>query len=92
MYHVYILTNKTNKVLYIGITNDICRRINEHKSDLIDGFSKRYQTHKLVYFEEYKQPKEAIAREKQLKGLLRTKKIDLINEMNPEWQDLSEKF
>ena len=92
MYHVYILTNKTNKVLYIGITNDICRRINEHKSDLIDGFSKRYKTHKLVYFEEYKRPIDAIIREKQLKGLLRTKKIDLINEMNPEWQDLSEKF
>ena len=92
MYHIYILTNKTNKVLYIGITNDIRRRINEHKSDLIDGFSKRYQIHKLVYFEEYKRPMDAIIREKQLKGLLRTKKIDLINEMNPEWQDLSEKF
>ena len=92
MYHVYILTNKSNKVIYIGITNDIRRRINEHKSDLIDGFSKRYQTHKLVYFEEYKRSMDAIMREKQLKGLLRSKKIDLINEMNPDWEDLGERF
>ncbi len=92
MYHVYILTNKSNKVLYIGITNDIRRRINEHKSDLIDGFSKRYQTHKLVYFEEYKRSMDAIMREKQLKGLLRSKKINLINEMNPYWEDLGERF
>ena len=68
MYYVYILTNKTNNVLYIGMTNDIHRRITEHKSEMIDGFSKRYHTHKLVYFEEYGDSMEAISREKQLKG------------------------
>ena len=90
MYYVYILTNKTNRVLYIGMTNDISRRISEHKSEMIDGFSKRYHTHKLVYFEEYGSPTEAISREKQLKGYKRDKKIDLINKMNSDWNDLSE--
>ena len=92
MYYVYILTNKTNYVLYIGMTNDINRRISEHKSEMIDGFTKRYHTHKLVYFEKYESPTEAIAREKQLKGYKRDKKIDLINKMNSEWDDLSEAF
>ena len=90
MYYIYILTNKTNNVLYIGMTNDIHRRINEHKSEMIDGFSKRYHTHKLVYFEEYARPTEAITREKQLKGYKRDKKIALINQLNPEWNDLSD--
>ena len=90
MYYVYILTNKTNRVLYIGMTNDINRRISEHKSEMIDGFSKRYHTHKLVYFEEYGSPTDAISREKQLKGYKRDKKIDLINKMNSDWNDLSE--
>ncbi len=90
MYYVYILTNKTNRVLYIGMTNDINRRISEHKSEMIDGFSKRYHTHKLVYFEEYGCPTEAISREKQLKGFKRDKKIALINKMNSDWNDLSE--
>ena len=72
------------------MTNDIHRRINEHKSEMIDGFSKRYHTHKLVYFEEYTRPTEAIAREKQLKGYKRDKKIALINQLNPEWNDLSD--
>ena len=90
MYYIYILTNKTNNVLYIGMTNDIHRRIKEHKSEMINGFSKRYHTHKLVYFEEYTHPTEAIAREKQLKGYKRDKKIALINQLNPEWNDLSD--
>lgn len=89
MYYVYILTNKTNNVLYIGMTGDIQRRISEHKSEMIDGFSKRYHTHKLVYFEEFSHPQEAIAREKQLKGYKRYKKILLIDTINPEWNDLS---
>ena len=72
------------------MTNDIHRRINEHKSEMIDGFSKRYHTHKLVYFEEYTDPTEAIAREKQLKGYKRDKKIALIEKRNPNWNDLSE--
>ncbi len=90
MYYIYILTNKTNNVLYIGMTNDIHRRIYEHKSEMIDGFSKRYHTHKLVYFEKYVNPTEAISREKQLKGYKRFKKISLIEQMNPSWSDLSE--
>ena len=90
MYYVYILTNKTNHVLYIGMTNDIKRRIFEHKSEMIEGFSKRYHTHKLVYFEEYGSPTEAISREKQLKGYKRDKKTALINKMNSDWNDLSE--
>ena len=90
MYYIYILTNKTNNVLYIGMTNDIHRRIYEHKSEMIDGFSKCYHTHKLVYFEKYGNPTEAISREKQLKGYKRFKKIALIEQMNPSWSDLSE--
>ena len=90
MFYVYILTNKANNVLYIGMTNDIQRRMTEHKSEMIDGFSKRYHTHKLVYFEKYRDSIEAISREKQLKGYKRDKKIALINQLNPEWNDLSE--
>ena len=90
MYYIYILTNKGNDVLHIGTTNDIRRRIYEHKGEMIDWFSKRYHTHKLVYFEEYSHPLEAIAREKQLKGYKRDKKIVLINQLNPEWKDLSD--
>ena len=92
MYYIYILTNKTNNVLYIGMTNDIQRRMIEHKSEMIDGFSKRYHTHKLVYFEEYTHPTEAIAREKQLKRYKRDKKIALIEKRNPNWNDLMENW
>jgi putative endonuclease len=87
-FHVYILTNAGNKVFYIGFTNDLERRCNEHKSRSIDGFTKKYNVHKLVYFEEFDNAITAIAREKQLKGLLRKKKIDLIQEFNPKWEDL----
>ena len=92
MYYVYILTNFTNKVLYTGMTGNLFRRTYEHKSEINDGFSRKYKTHKLVYYEEYNHPQEAIVREKQIKGLLRIKKIALIEEMNPNWEDLSEKF
>ncbi len=92
MYYIYILTNFTNRVLYTGITNDLSRRTYEHKLDVNDGFSRKYKTHKLVYFEEYSHPQEAIFREKQIKGFLRVKKIKLINSINPEWKDLSERF
>ena len=88
MFYVYILTNKANNVLYIGMTNDIQRRMTEHKSEMIDGFSKRYHTHKLVYFEEYGHSIEAISREKQLKGWTRSKKNELVLSMNPEHKDL----
>lgn len=92
MYYIYILTNYNNKVLYTGITNNLCRRTYEHKLEVNDSFSRKYKTHKLVYYEEYNHPQEAIAREKQIKGFLRVKKIALIEEMNPEWKDLSERF
>lgn len=91
MYYIYILTNKTNSVMYIGITNDLQRRIYEHKSEIFDGFSKRYHTSKLVYFEEYSDVNQAIGREKQLKGWSRAKKNDLVRKMNPTLKDLLEK-
>ena len=78
MYYVYILASKNNNVLYIGVTNDLKRRMYEHKNELIEGFSKRYHTHKLVFYEIYKEVKTAIKREKYLKGLLRIKKVQLI--------------
>ncbi len=88
-YYVYILTNQNNTVLYIGVTNDLERRINEHKNDVVDGFSNRYQTHKLVYYEQTPNVDCAINREKQLKGWSRKKKEMLINSINPNWKDLS---
>ena len=92
MYYVYILTNKSNKVMYIGITNDLQRRLYEHKNELVDGFTKKYHIHKLVYYESHKYVKEAILREKKLKGLLRIRKNELVETMNPEWIDLSDKL
>lgn len=89
MYYVYILTNKNNKVMYIGFTNNIQRRVKEHKEALIDGFTKKYNVNKLVYFEKYKEVHQAIKREKQLKSLLRIKKNALVESMNPTWEDLS---
>ncbi len=87
-YCVYMITNKNNNVLYVGITNNLIRRIYEHKSELIEGFSKRYHLVKLVYYEVFSTSYEAIVREKQLKGMLRRKKNELIFKMNPEWKDL----
>ena len=88
MYYVYILTNKTKSVLYTGVTNDLECRMCEHKSKLIDGFTKRYNVDLLVYFEEYSNIDEAIIREKSIKNLVRTKKESLINSINPQWEDL----
>ena len=87
-YYVYILTNSSNKVLYTGVTNDLERRCHEHKNNLIKGFTQRYNVHKLVYFEVYDQIETAIKREKQIKGFLREKKIELIQDFNKKWQDL----
>ena len=87
-YYIYILSNQNNTVLYIGVTNNLERRIFEHKNELIEGFSKKYQTHKLVYYELTSNINEAIEREKQLKGWARKKKEKLINSINPSWQDL----
>ncbi len=87
-YYIYMLTNWNNKVLYTGVTNDLKRRIYEHKNDFVDGFTKRYKTHKLVYFESTTDVKSAISREKQIKGWKRVKKNALVDEFNPEWKDL----
>lgn len=92
MYYVYILTNKSNKVMYIGMTNDLQRRLYEHKNELVNGFTKKYHVHKLVYYESYKYVKDAISREKKLKGLLRIRKNELVETMNSEWIDLSGKL
>ena len=89
-YYVYILTNKSNKVLYIGVTNDLIRRVFEHKSKQVEGFSKKYNLNKLVYYETTSDVKSAIRREKQLKNWHRDWKINLIAQFNPEWKDLSE--
>ncbi|MEJ2616306.1 MAG: GIY-YIG nuclease family protein [Ignavibacteriaceae bacterium] len=88
-YYVYILSNKS-KTLYTGITNNLQRRVFEHKSKKIKGFTSRYNITVLVYYEITNDVKSAIAREKQIKGWVRKKKIALIESMNPEWRDLSE--
>ena len=88
-YYVYILTNQFNDVFYVGVTNNLERRIREHQSGLIDGFTKKYRVHKLVYCESCHDVRDAIAREKQLKNWNREKKRFLIERMNPEWKDLS---
>ena len=92
MYYVYILTTKENTTLYIGVTNDLKRRVFEHRKGQITGFTKKYNVHKLVYFEEYSEINAAIAREKQLKRWIRAKKIALIETKNPYWNDWSEAF
>ena len=89
-YYVYMLSNEYNNVLYIGVTNNLARRVYEHKSGTIDGFTKKYNVHKLVWYESCHDIKEAIAREKQLKNRNRSKKEMLINQMNPEWKDLNQ--
>ena len=88
-YYVYILTNKSNKVLYIGVTNNLERRIYEHKNKLIEGFTKKYNLTKLVYCEITTDVKNAIQREKQLKNWHKDWKLKLIHQSNPEWNDLS---
>jgi len=91
-YYVYILTNKHNTVLYTGITNDLKRRVYEHKEKLVDGFTKKYNITKLVYYEVFEDPENAILREKQIKAGSRQKKIDLINSINSEWMNLYEEI
>ena len=91
-YYVYIMTNKRNTVLYTGVTNDLRKRDYEHKGKLVDGFTKKYNITKLVYYEIFQDPENAIMREKQIKAGSRQKKIDLINQMNREWQDLYEQL
>ena len=89
-YFVYIMTNKYNTVLYTGVTNDLMRRAWEHKEGSGSNFTSRYRITKLVYYESFENINLAIAREKQIKGGSRKKKIDLIVSLNPEWKDLYE--
>ncbi len=88
-YSVYLLSNWNNKVLYIGITNDLERRIHEHRQKLIAGFTQKYNVSKLVYYEQTGDVVSAISREKELKKWRREKKNALVNRVNPEWKDLS---
>jgi putative endonuclease len=82
------MTNKTNRVLYTGVTNDLKRRVYEHKEKLAEGFTKKYSVNKLVYYEVCEHIESAILRERQIKGGSRKKKLDLINSMNNKWADL----
>ena len=91
-YCVYIMSNAHNTVLYTGVTNDLARRVYEHKNDLGGVFVKKYNVHKLVYYEVGDNIHSSIAREKQIKGGSRKKKIELINSLNPEWKDLYEEI
>ncbi len=86
--YVYILSNE-HRTLYTGVTNNLNRRMYEHKQKTVEGFTAKYDIARLVYFEEYNSPREAIYREKQIKGWLREKKIELIESTNKEWKDLS---
>ncbi len=91
-YYVYILTSKPNGTLYIGVTNNVLKRNFEHKLNLVDGFTKKYNVHTLVYYEMFTDIVEAIKREKQLKWWKRDWKIKLIKQKNPNWNDLCEEF
>ena len=90
-YAVYIMANR-KRTIYTGMSNTLRRRVNEHKEKLIPGFTKRYNIDKLVYYEYYEDVRDAIAREKQIKGFLRAKKIALIESMNQAWRDLSDEI
>lgn len=89
-YYTYILTNTSNSTIYIGVTNNIIRRMFEHKNHLVPGFTDRYNCTKLVYYQEFADINEAISKEKSLKGKVRKKKIELIELNNPKWKDLSD--
>jgi putative endonuclease len=91
-YYVYILASRRNGTLYIGVTSDLLRRVYEHKQELIDGFTKKYGVHALVYYEAHDNIEEAITREKQIKKWERAWELKLIEEMNPEWDDLYEQI
>ena len=87
-YYVYIMTNRS-KTLYVGVTNNLERRVHEHKQKVIPGFASRYNLTRLAYYETTSAIESALSREKQLKGWLRRKKIALVESMNPQWKDLS---
>jgi putative endonuclease len=87
-FFVYILTNKAYGTLYVGITNDLVRRVWEHQNDFVEGFTKRHQLHRLVWYEVHTTAYEAITREKRIKEWHRDWKVNLIQKMNPNWEDL----
>jgi putative endonuclease len=87
-HYVYILSNSTNVALYIGVTSDLNKRVYDHKQKFIQGFPEKYSIDKLVYYEIYDDPDNAILREKRLKGSSRAKKNRLVESLNPEWKDL----
>ena len=87
-YFVYIMANRGRTTLYIGVTNSLMRRVSEHRAGEISGFSRRYNTNRLMYYEQFNDVRDAIAREKQLKGWSRSKKDTLIDGLNPKWVDL----
>ena len=89
-YYVYMMTNKRNTVLYTGVTNNLKKRVYEHKEKLTDGFTKKYNITKLVHYEVFEDIESAILREKQIKAGSRQKKIDLVNSQNKEWADMYE--
>lgn len=91
-FYVYILANKNNRVLYVGVTNNLPRRLFEHKNKFIEGFTEKYNVNKLIYFEETENIKSAILREKEIKKWRREKKENLINTINSEWKDLSDEW
>ena len=86
--YVYIMTNNRNTVLYVGVTSDVVKRVYEHKEKLVEGFTRRYNIVKLVYYEVFEDMENAILREKQIKAGSRQKKVELIDRMNPDWCDL----
>ncbi|MFH0991183.1 MAG: GIY-YIG nuclease family protein [bacterium] len=91
-YYVYLQTNWNNKVMYVGMTNDLIRRLTEHKNKLVQGFTSKYNVNKLVYYEHTTDLYSAIMREKQIKKWRREKKNHLVESMNPEWKDLSSEW
>jgi putative endonuclease len=91
-YYVYIMASERNGMLYIGVTSDLIRRVFEHKNDMVEGFTKKYQVHDLVYFEQTNDALSALTREKQLKKWKRKWKLELTEEFNPDWIDLYEEL
>ena len=89
-YYTYMMSNYTNTVLYTGVTNDLERRVQEHKSGSIPGFTQRYRCNKLVYYESFSEIDQAIRREKLIKEYRREKKNQLVESINPEWRDISD--
>ncbi|MDZ7716870.1 MAG: GIY-YIG nuclease family protein [Balneolaceae bacterium] len=87
-YYVYMMSN-TSKMIYTGMTNNLARRVKEHKQKINYGFTSKYNIHQLIYYEEFQDVRKAIAREKEIKGWGRAKKVALIESINPKWKDLS---